>query len=61
MPNQLEAPTAEELELLRQYRKENCARFWSKQSPEERRQRRQRYAINAAKKRAAQRAAEERG
>ena len=42
--------TPDELKAIRAYRAEIARRWWAKQSPEERRQRRQRYDLNRARK-----------
>ena len=44
--NQNQTPTPEELDALREYRNYMQRKWWSKMTPEERRERRQRYALN---------------
>lgn len=42
--------TPDELQQVREYRNRVQREWWSRKTPEERRERRQRYALNAARK-----------
>lgn len=54
MKNENERPmTAAEEQAARDYLQSYTREWWAKQSPEERRARRLRYALNAAKRKAA--------
>lgn len=45
-----ETMTAEELAMIRAYRAKKQREFWARMTPDERRERRNRYELNAAKK-----------
>lgn len=46
--------TPAELDAIRAYKNEQARKWWANQSDDERRARRQRYAVNALRKRQAQ-------